>query len=417
MKISNSKYWNNVATVMVGTVLSQALPLLILPLLARWLLPTELGKYFEWFARAALLAVAVGLAFESAIFTVNSESNIHRIIRAVFVSGASILLLLWLLWVVLFPIFDCTEVLGLNAFGFFTIGIFAASFAIQNCLIAALVYKGDFKAQALAKFIAASLVAAFQVGSSLLGFGFIGLVTAQVSGLIIAIIIIIQFLKIDIFNQSLYELCTSAIITIVNFKKFPIFVMPGLFIGTLAAQLPVIYIGIKFGAEKVVFFSMALKVVAIPIGLIGSSILQVFKQSASLELRTVGNCRNAYSHTFRNLAVLSIIPLVLVLFFGDFIFKTIFDAEYMESARIAKLLLPCIILGFVVSPLSYTLLITHNQYRNLLWQVVLLIFIVIVFSSKLNFDMSLILYSSGYSLLYIVYAWMAWNASKIDSRL
>jgi O-antigen/teichoic acid export membrane protein len=116
-----------------------------------------------------------------------------------------------------------------------------------------------------------------------------------------------------------------------------------------------------FTSHVVGFYSFVIRIVNLPVGLIGASMFQVFYQKAS----TLYNNNQSIRPTVVKLYIRSFLiglPIFGVLFFfAPQIFSIVFSEKWRYSGEIAQIIAPWIFLNFISSPISSLPLITNNQ--------------------------------------------------------
>jgi O-antigen/teichoic acid export membrane protein len=177
-------------------------------------------------------------------------------------------------------------------------------------------------------------------------------------------------------------------------------------------------IAIKFGADIAGFLAMTLRVLSAPIGLIGSSVLDVFKRYAAEAYRNRGECVAEYKHTFNILFTASVITSCGLFFIVKPFFVFAYGESWKASGEIAIWLIPMFALRFIASPLSFMAYIAEKQHFDLLWQVCLLIFTVTSLIMTSTYDVALKIYSLSYAFLYLIYIGMSYKFSlgRINDR-
>ncbi len=114
-----------------------------------------------------------------------------------------------------------------------------------------------------------------------------------------------------------------------EYKDFPLYVLPAGFVGTISTQLPIYVLSSGFGATPVGLYSFSVSLLEIPINLIGSAILPVFWQKAA-EIhhnepeRLPGLTLNLYN----KLLYLGLLPFGVITVYGDIIFKLVFGIRW-----------------------------------------------------------------------------------------
>ena len=162
---------------------------------------------------------------------------------------------------------------------------------------------------------------------------------------------------------------------------------------------------------------MTMRILGAPIGLLGKSVLDVFKRHAAISYRERGECRADYVRTFRILAIASLGSCLVMASVSESFFALAFGENWRGAGTIAVWLLPLFALRFIASPLSYMVYIAGKQHVDLVWQVALLAMTIAALNIPFyGHDIALQAYSAGYSLLYIVYLAMSYRFSLGNRR-
>jgi len=163
---------------------------------------------------------------------------------------------------------------------------------------------------------------------------------------------------------------------------------------------------------SVAFYALTLRVLAAPVGLLADSVLTVFKERAGRDYRELGNCIDAYRHAFRSLSILAILPFTALFFLGEEAFVLVFGSSWAQAGHFAELLSPMFFMKFIASPLSYTLYVANRQLHDLVWQITLFGMTWAVFKFCNNLESAVLMYSAGYSGLYVAYLALSYNAAR-----
>ena len=106
-----------------------------------------------------------------------------------------------------------------------------------------------------------------------------------------------------------------------------------------------------------------------PVTLIGSSVLQVFyERAATLRGNTIEGRRLLWL-TWRNLALLAVLPCSLIIIWGDVLFAFLFGSQWSEAGIVARYLAAGLVVYFVSYPTSNILVINDRAKSFMLWQV------------------------------------------------
>lgn len=114
-----------------------------------------------------------------------------------------------------------------------------------------------------------------------------------------------------------------------TYREFPLYVLPGTYVNTLSAQLPIFFLTSGFGATVVGLYSFSVTLLEIPVGLTGSAIAPVFYQKAAELYHTdLARLRELTLNIYNKLLYVGLLPLGLITVFGDVIFRVAFGARW-----------------------------------------------------------------------------------------
>jgi O-antigen/teichoic acid export membrane protein len=157
-----------------------------------------------------------------------------------------------------------------------------------------------------------------------------------------------------------------------RYRRFPFFsTWEGLF-NTAGLQLPPLMFAMIFGPVAAGLYSLANRVLSLPMSLVGTAIGQVFFSNAA-EARRTGELGPLVSRLHAKLAHIGLPPTLLLLLLGPDIFALVFGAEWRQAGEFARWMAPWLYLVFVSSPLSTLFAIMEHQRQGLAFQVILLI--------------------------------------------
>jgi len=129
-------------------------------------------------------------------------------------------------------------------------------------------------------------------------------------------------------------------------------------VGTV--QIPIIIIAATAVGPEAGFALLAMKAAAVPMGLIGGSISQVYLSRASDELRA-GKLPEFTQKIAVGLVGAGVGPLVCIGILAPDLLPLVFGAQWARAGEIVSWMTPWFILQFLSSPLSMALHVTGNQ--------------------------------------------------------
>ena len=160
-----------------------------------------------------------------------------------------------------------------------------------------------------------------------------------------------------------------------RFNQFVKFGIWGTSLNTISRQLPYFILPIYFGEYFTGQFSMSMKILMLPIGLVSVAVGDVYFEKANSAFQKGGTELAALTRkTFTNLSILAILMILVGIPLAPFAFTFVLGDQWTEAGRIAQFLLPWIALMFVSSPLSYLIDIHQKLKVQLFYNVLLFSF-------------------------------------------
>jgi len=190
-----------------------------------------------------------------------------------------------------------------------------------------------------------------------------------------------------------------------RYRKFPFFSTWGGFLNTAGAQLPPLLFALAFGAFYAGLYALANRLIAMPMGLVGQAIGQVFLSDAASKYRS-GELPDAMNDAHKMLIKCILPPTVILILFGPSIFALGFGEDWIVSGEIASWLSLWMMMAFTTSPLSSVFAVAEKQHLGMMMQAILLITRVggigvgVIYN---NFMLSVILFSVFGVVGYLIY--------------
>jgi len=404
-----SGYWRSVGLVLTGTGTAQIIPVLGTLVLARQYAPAEFGIFAAWLGIVMLMSVVLTGRYETALaIEPDGESRQYAVLATltvtVLASCAVAVLLAVTIFIIPKAIVDIPT----------TLVIALVPTALANAL--AIIWQswaaadGRYLHLSLMRIGQAASITIIQITAGVMQPSAASLGVGHFTGLLLGI-----FLSIFMMPLGKFSIAPASQAILGFWRKHsncPRFGMPAGTINTAAAQLPLLIVASRFGAEVAGLLAMTMRILGAPIGLLGKSVLDVFKRHAATSFRERGECASDYIRTFRVLAIGSFAFCVVMVFASEWLFAFAFGEVWRGAGTITIWLLPLFALRFIASPLSYMVYIAGKQHIDLLWQIVLLGVVLATLSIPNNHALALQAYSGGYSILYVIYIWMSYRFSR-----
>lgn len=141
----------------------------------------------------------------------------------------------------------------------------------------------------------------------------------------------------------------------------PKFLLLTALLDTATLQLPVLLIAQWFGKDAAGQFSMAWRVLTLPMGLVGAAVGQVFLQRFAQLQSEPQAALNLLTKTWHTLLLLGLGPILLIFLFGENIFSWVLGTTWRDAGRTASVIAPMLLAMFVSSPTSGTYLVLGLQ--------------------------------------------------------
>ncbi|MGI5308730.1 oligosaccharide flippase family protein [Rheinheimera sp. WS51] len=351
----------NVFVLAGGTASAQLILFLASPILTRIYSPNEFGLFAVFWSIVSVLTVISSLKYELAIpLATEKERND--------IGVASILVL---------TMFSFTLLIVITALPSSISSYLNLSndseilFLIPLCVLACglyqitTVYSATFKLfsqVSISKLIQSIVLIALQV--LLFKLSTLALIIGQLVAALTAAIYLNSYIPVVFSKKSLSKMC----FLITKYKKFAIFsTWSGLF-NALGMHMPALLFGWLFGAVYAGLYSLAVRMLLTPVGLISTSVTKVLMSDAKGDLASGVLPRKILSIiVFLSYGIG--LTMFLVSYFGSDIFEFVFGEEWKDAGKFARWLTPWIVMVFAVSPLGILLELFDKQKDFLFFQI------------------------------------------------
>ena len=153
-----------------------------------------------------------------------------------------------------------------------------------------------------------------------------------------------------------------------EYRKFPLVSTWSSLLSMGSAQAPVMLLSLFFSQSIVGYYSMGMRMVHLPMILIGGAIEQVFFQSAA-RARNEGNLGRLVLTTYRRMVNVGLYPLLALGLIGRDVFLVVLGPSWAEAGLYAQILSLSYLTVFVVSPFACLGSVLQKQEVSLLFNV------------------------------------------------
>ncbi len=405
---SKSEFSRNLLVLMGGSTVAQAIPIAISPILTRLYSPEDFGILALYLGIFGILSITVTGRYELAIPLPRGDREAINLF-ALSLIITTIWVLVSIVVIILFKD-SILEILNAKPLGnlLYLIPLSLLFAGLNKSLRYWSNRKKYFKAISLSQILQSSSSASIQLIFNFL-YKSIGLIGGNIVGMMLSTYILLKrFLKSD--RRLISKIKRVTIISqMKRYRDFPLINSLHAFSDVARISGSVMLISSFFGVEVLGFYSLALRILQLPLGILGSSLGQILYQKLS-SLHSDGH--NLYPYIKKSLIRLTLlsIPIFAILYImvSD-IFASVFGEEWREAGEYSQALIPYLFMSFIISPISTVPIILDRQksffYMSLVGNIGMPSIIIIC--SNLGYDIKEILSITSLflALLYLLMLW------------
>ncbi len=373
-----SNFIANVLKLVSGSVASQILGILLVPLVTRIYSADDIGVFQLFVSISGILVIFSTFSYQFAIMLPKTEEDSANVffLSSILVTFISLLIAVA---VIIFPK-DIEYIIeyifhspGSSKYLIYlpAIVFFNGLFFVQNYWLSR---KLRFGVIAGSRVLNTLSTKAFQLAVPIWNVSPLGLIAGYAIGYGLADLVMLKGAREDlkVFRKvSVKRMKEMAI----EYKNFPLFSSWSTLANTISPQVPTFLLAYFYSPSVVGYFSIANQVVNMPMGLIGTAIQQVFFQKIS-EVKNgngKGDMKTIVGEVYKKLILIGIFPMILLLILGEEIFTFAFGQGWHISGTYVKILVPWIFLVFLSSPISTLYSVFDKQKVWLTFSMILLV--------------------------------------------
>ena len=366
-----SRFITNVLKLISGSVIAQALGILLVPIITRLYSPGDYGAFQVFLSISSILAVLSCLSYQLAIMLPKEEEDSANIVTlcnalvsiiSVVSGGVFILLSGWVGETLNTP--DLSQYLIFLPVVVFLNGLFV----VVNYWLSRRVRFGTLATAQVANSVSSKFV---QIGT---GFGSaspLGLILGLIAGYGAALLVMLRGIREDL---PLFRSVSLSRITYLakRYRRFPLFTSWSTVANSASLQVAPLMLASFFNPAIVGFYGVAHMVVNMPMSLIGSATGQVFFQKASEEKNRTGSVKTVVREVHQRLVSIGIFPILILMIIGEELFALVLGAQWGTAGGYARILAPWLLLVFIASPLSTIFSVLERQTIGLAFNLMVL---------------------------------------------
>ncbi|MFO7320936.1 MAG: oligosaccharide flippase family protein [Chloroflexota bacterium] len=395
-----------------ATFSMQVLTTLVSPIITRLYTPSDYGIFSAFSSISTILLAINSLRYELAITLPRDDEKAANLLALclllVVLSSGVFWAALWLLRDHIGVWTNTPEIAGFLWLMPVTL-IGAGSYQALSYWA---IRKKSFGVLARTKIVQGVGTVVLRIALGVLQTGAIGLIISQIFSLSAGIWSIVS----GDYRTLLYSIRWERMVTVAKeYRRFPLISAWSSLLNTAGLQLPTLFMLALYGPVAGGVFALGLRMVQLPAHLVGSSVAQVYLGTASeIKNQAPAQLKPLFIRTTRRLFLVGLVPIVLIVLFGPEVFSLVFGAEWQAAGQYVRLLGPAILIQFVISPISQTMIVLERQDLQLGWDVARILLTIAAFGSAAfagwSAETAVAAYAVVFGLSYILLIALNWHA-------
>lgn len=379
---------------MLGTGLSQFIPVIFSFWLARIYLPEDFGHLAIFMALSVIIGMAASGMYEYAIVLPEDEGKAENVVRLIALIGVAVCLFISLILIAVHYFGKNVE----SYYLFLPLSIFCTM--CTNVLSYWFNRHRYYRRLNLVRIISAVLIV---VGS----FAFMRLKHGLIYGYVMG----------GVFNLAIFLVLFSRLFRSVDavyiklvakeYRNFPKVMLPSSLVNTAGSYAPVFFIKRFYTSAQLGSYSMSTRVLTAPISIISTAIGQIYFRNLTeyYNQEDFAKMRSTFYKSSMALAGMAACIFLPLFFFGEELMIFAFGKNWKEAGEIIEIVAIASIVKFIASPLSTILVVMKKMNTVAIWQVVYFCTTIIIWFIGSRYDLKTLLwiYVVHESILYGVY--------------
>jgi O-antigen/teichoic acid export membrane protein len=403
---------------MTGTVIAQLLTIAFSPIVQRLFTQEEWGFFALVSSIYGVIALIAGGRYEVALLVPKRNVDaVNLLALSLFVNLSFALVFYGVLFLLSYLGWG-----GRLGVWYYLLPVFVLIVSFSQSLIAWNNRRKRYREIATFRISQSLFNNVFSISTSLAKFQFNGVLTAYLGSGIISLLVAIYQIKSDF--QLIIRGVTLKRMMFVGRKyaRFPLINSLQALLDALQLNGLIYIISFLFGDYYVGVFSLAIRILFLPMGFIGASIAQVFYQEAN---SLVHENKPLFPHIKRTIKMSCLIMLpvlIILLVAGPQLFSFVYGKAWYGSGVYARYLAAWVCIDFVRASLSQIPLIFNRHHVLLLFSIISNSLILVVFVIGYHFGLnlgSILLSASALQVLiiFVLINWIVRISKTYDTKL
>lgn len=360
-KVLNDRFVRSVLTLIGGAITAQAIPILISPVISRIYEVEDFGVFSVYMSIVAMISIIATGRYELAVMLPKEDDDAANIIAlSTIISFFISILSLTIFWGFNSQI---TKILGDTRVSkwLYFIPLSVLMGGVYETLNYWTNRKKRYKRLTLSRVSQSAVVSVLNLALGIAGTGISGLIACGLAGQAVAIVV----LAWRVIREDKYLIKSISVVRIksnaVEYQDFPKINSFHAFMDVLQSSGVILLISAFYGNVVLGLYSFTLRILKMPMGLIGSAVGQVFYQQAADIYNGRGDLHKFVKNITKKMCFLALPVFVVLALFSPQIFTVFLGEKWYQAGVYAQIFSPSIFMHFVVSPVSHIPIIVGRQ--------------------------------------------------------
>lgn len=204
--------------------------------------------------------------------------------------------------------------------------------------------------------------------------GATGLVLGRIVGPLVTSSIIVCRVIMPEIKKIISSINYQTIIRMANrYREYHLLSTLSLFLSKASREIPILLIGVLFDLEIAAYYAFTMRIINLPITLIGDAISNVFFQKTTEIKQSKNNFLQITEKLFNSMFYIACPIVVLTYFYGDVVISAVFGREWTEVGTYTKILIFAFLGQFIYKPVSVLYDTLELQRAKLIFDNIILI--------------------------------------------
>jgi len=409
--LESNKILKNVLILTSGATVGYLIILLTSPILTRLYSPEEFGVLALYISVVGVLTPLITLKYELAIPLAPNERAAIAIVLLSFILAFIMSVLLFLFFfllkdevAILFGLDSTYEFLWLLILGLFGSGVYQI---LNLYAMRAKAYKIISKT----RFYQNLGMATIQIGTGFFKWGVLGLLLGHFFGRVSGSSNLYRILKLSL-SSNIRQMSFQYIYTqLSRYKKFGIYSSIAGSINVAGTQIMPVLLTLLYSQEMVGQFSLGVRIVSVPMVLLGGSLSNVFlAEGAEMVRETPEKLSHYFKNISKGLLLWGAVPLAILCLSSPYLFPVVFGENWDVAGKYVLIMFPAFLGQLIISPLSSSLNLVEKPSLQLLGDLLRVAIVIsgIYASYRLGLTHYVVItiYSISLTLTYVIYYYL-----------